>query len=42
VIAVLELGLRMRGTPTFDKYILVGVILVAAVVVERFLPQDRK
>ena len=42
VIAVLELGLRMSGTPTFDKYILVGVILVAAVVVERYLPENRK
>jgi ribose transport system permease protein len=42
VIAVLEQGLRMRGTPTFDKYVLVGVILVAAVVVERWLPGDRK
>lgn len=42
VIAVLELGLRMSGTPTFDKYVLVGVILVGAVVVERFLPEDRK
>ena len=42
VIAVLELGLRMSGTPTFDKYVLVGVILVAAVVVERYLPEDRK
>jgi ribose transport system permease protein len=42
VIAVLELGLRMSGTPTFDKYILVGVILVAAVVVERYLPEERK
>jgi ribose transport system permease protein len=41
VIAVLELGLRMRGTPTFDKYVLVGVILVAAVVVERWLPENR-
>ncbi len=42
VIAVLELGLRMRGTPTFDKYVLVGVILVAAVIVERWLPENRK
>ncbi len=42
VIAVLELGLRMSGTPTFDKYILVGVILVLAVVVERYLQEDRK
>ena len=42
VIAVLELGLRMSGTPTFDKYILVGAILVAAVVVERYLAEDRK
>src|SRR5512142_3091520 len=42
VIAVLELGLRMSGTPTFDKYVLVGVILVGAVVVERYLPEGRK
>jgi ribose transport system permease protein len=42
VIAVLELGLRMKGTPTFDKYILVGAILVLAVVAERYLAQDRK
>lgn len=42
VIAVLELGLRMRGTPTFDKYVLVGVILVGAVVIERWLPGNRR
>jgi ribose/xylose/arabinose/galactoside ABC-type transport system permease subunit len=42
VIAVLELGLRMSGTPTFDKYILVGAILVLAVIVERYLQEDRK
>lgn len=42
VIGVLEQGLRMTGTSTFDKLILVGVILVGAVVVERFLPQDRR
>jgi ribose transport system permease protein len=41
VIAVLELGLRMSGTPTFDKYILVGVILVAAIIVERYLPEGK-
>ncbi len=41
VIAVLELGLRMSGTPTFDKYILVGAILVMAVVIERYLPEHR-
>jgi ribose transport system permease protein len=42
VIAVLELGLRMSGTPTFDKYILVGAILVGAVLIERYLPQERR
>jgi len=42
IIAVLETGLRIQGTPTFDKYILVGIILVLAVIVERFLPQSRK
>jgi ribose/xylose/arabinose/galactoside ABC-type transport system permease subunit len=39
VIAVLDLGLRMSGTPTFDKYILVGVILILAVVVERYMQE---
>jgi ribose/xylose/arabinose/galactoside ABC-type transport system permease subunit len=42
VIAVLELGLRMKGTPTFDKYVLVGAILVLAVIAERALAEDRK
>ena len=42
VIAVLELGLRMKGTPTFDKYILVGAILVLAVSAERYVSEDRK
>jgi ribose/xylose/arabinose/galactoside ABC-type transport system permease subunit len=42
VIAVLELGLRMKGTPTFDKYILVGAILVLAVIAERYLSEARK
>ena len=35
LIATLETGLRMMGTPTFDKYILVGVILIFAVIIER-------
>lgn len=42
VIAALETGLRMLGTPTFDKYILVGCILIFAVVVERFFPDYRR
>jgi ribose/xylose/arabinose/galactoside ABC-type transport system permease subunit len=42
VIGVLDLGLRMSGTPTFDKYILVGVILVCAVVVERYVEERGK
>jgi ribose/xylose/arabinose/galactoside ABC-type transport system permease subunit len=42
IIAVLELGLRMSGTPTFDKYILVGGILVLAVIMERYAPEARK
>jgi len=28
----------MMGTPTFDKYIMVGIILVFAVIIERFFP----
>ncbi|MDA8410021.1 MAG: ABC transporter permease [Treponema sp.] len=39
ILAVLDLGLRMAGVPTFNKYILVGVILVLAVIVERYLPE---
>jgi ribose transport system permease protein len=39
IIAVLDLGLRMSGTPTFDKYILVGVILILAVIVERYMQE---
>ena len=42
ILAVLDLGLRMAGTPTFDKYILVGVILIFAVVIERYMPEARK
>jgi ribose/xylose/arabinose/galactoside ABC-type transport system permease subunit len=42
VIGVLDLGLRMSGTPTFDKYILVGVILVCAVVFERYVEEQGK
>ncbi len=42
IIAVLELGLRMSGTPTFNKYILVGAILIFAVVMERYMPESRK
>jgi len=39
VIAVLDMGLRMSGTPTFDKYILVGVILILAVIMERYVKE---
>jgi ribose transport system permease protein len=39
VIAVLDLGLRMSGTPTFDEFILVGVILIFAVVMDRYLQE---
>jgi ribose transport system permease protein len=39
IIAVLDMGLRMSGTPTFDKYILVGVILIMAVIMERYIKE---
>ncbi len=39
IIAVLDLGLRMAGVPTFDKYILVGVILILAVMMERYMQE---
>jgi ribose transport system permease protein len=42
VIAVLETGLRMMGTPTFDKYILVGVILIFTVLIECFFSNFKK
>jgi ABC-type xylose transport system permease subunit len=29
----------MSGTPTFDKYILVGVILILAVMMERYMQE---
>jgi len=41
IIAVLEQGLRMSGTPTFNIYILVGAILILAVIMERYMPQHR-
>jgi ribose transport system permease protein len=42
IIAVLEQGLRMSGTPTFNIYILVGIILILAVIMERYVPQTRR
>ncbi|MCF7928390.1 MAG: ABC transporter permease [Spirochaetales bacterium] len=39
IIATLETGLRIRGVPTFDKYILVGVILIGAVLVDQIIPE---
>lgn len=39
IIAVLDMGLRMAGVPTFDKYILVGAILILAVVMERYVKE---
>ncbi|MGO8695929.1 MAG: ABC transporter permease [Rectinemataceae bacterium] len=42
IIAVLEQGLRMSGTPTFNIYILVGAILILAVIIERYMPQTHR
>ncbi len=39
IIAVLETGLRIMGIPTFDKYIIVGIILITAVLVDQFFPE---
>jgi len=39
IIAVLETGLRILGIPTFDKYIMVGVILILAVLIDRIFPE---
>ena len=39
IIAVLETGLRVMGIPTFDKYIIVGIILVFAVLIDQIFPE---
>jgi len=39
VLAVLETGLRVQGVPTFDKYILVGIILIGTVLIDQFKPE---
>jgi ribose transport system permease protein len=39
IILVLENGLRIMGFPTFDKLILVGVILIFAVLIDQFFPE---
>jgi len=38
IIAVLETGLRVMGIPTFDKYIIVGIILISAVLIDKIFP----
>ncbi|WP_455382034.1 ABC transporter permease [Salinispira pacifica] len=39
ILSVLEMGLKMMGVQTFDKYIAVGVILIYAVLVDQFFPE---
>jgi len=39
LISVLETGLRVLGVPTFNIYIIVGVILIAAVLIDQFFPE---
>lgn len=39
IIATLETGLRILGVPTFDKYILVGLILIFAVMMDQMFPE---
>lgn len=39
ILSVLEMGLKMMGVQTFDKYIAVGVILMYAVLVDQFVPE---
>jgi ribose transport system permease protein len=39
IILVLENGLRIMGFPTFNKLILVGVILIFAVLIDQFFPE---
>jgi ribose transport system permease protein len=39
ILSVLEMGLKMMGVPTFDKYIVVGIILIFAVLIDQFFPE---
>jgi len=39
IIAVLDTGLRVMGIPTFDKYIIVGIILIFAVLIDQIFPE---
>jgi ribose/xylose/arabinose/galactoside ABC-type transport system permease subunit len=39
ILSILEMGLKMSGVQTFDKYIAVGVILIFAVLVDQFFPE---
>ncbi len=39
ILSVLEMGLKIMGVQTFDKYIAVGLILIFAVLVDQFFPE---
>ncbi len=39
ILSVLEMGLKMFGVQTFDKYIAVGIILIFAVLIDQFFPE---
>lgn len=39
ILVTLETGLRVLGISTFDKYIAVGIILIAAVLIDQFSPE---
>jgi ribose/xylose/arabinose/galactoside ABC-type transport system permease subunit len=39
ILSVLEMGLKMMGVQTFDKYIAVGIILIFAVLIDQFFPE---
>jgi ribose/xylose/arabinose/galactoside ABC-type transport system permease subunit len=41
ILNVLENGLNITGLPTFYRYILTGVILIAAVVIDQLTPERR-
>jgi len=39
IITILDTGLRIMGIPTFDKYIIVGIILISAVLIDKISPE---
>jgi len=42
IIGVLETGMVNLGLPTYNKYVYVGIILIMAVLIDQFFPEETK